>query len=211
MQWISHAAPALSCLSANGVMRSIAKAISVGACAPDAALCERAREIAQHAGAVGKVHAGGGTWCDPALHQQLIGALGPRLGPALRPDFEWYYCRGAFFHNDAHYDARLLGVWCIEGPPVQLVFPRAGLQVAVAPGCVAVFDPFEVHGVLAPGRRTYAASDYQSAEVSAFVGFELDIGPTVADVFEIQDEVGGHLISSRTRINASSGAIESFS
>ena len=111
----------------------------------------------------------------------------------------------------AHYDARLLGVWCIEGPPVQLVFPRAGLQVAVAPGCVAVFDPFEVHGVLAPGRRTYAASDYQSAEVSAFVGFELDIGPTVADVFEIQDEVGGHLISSRTRINASSGGIESFS
>ena len=161
------------------------------------------------AGAVGKVHAGG-TWCDPAVHQQLAGVLGPRLGPALRLDFEWYYCRGAFFHNDAHYDARLFGVWCIEGPPVQLVFPRAGLQVAVAPACVVVFDPFEVHGVLAPGRSTYAASDYQSAEVSAFVGFELDISPTVADAFEIQDEVSGHLISSSTRINASSGAIESF-
>lgn len=210
MQWISHAGPVSSCLSANGVARSIAKAISVGACAPDAALCEHARKIAQHAaGAVGKVHAGG-TWCDPAVHQQLAAVLGPCLGPALRPDFEWYYCRGAFFHNDAHYDARLFGVWCIEGPPVQLVFPRTGLQVAVAPACVVIFDPFEVHGVLAPGRSTYAASDYQNAKVSAFVGFELDISPTVADAFDIQDEVSGQLISSRTRINASSGTIESF-
>ena len=209
MQWISHAAPVSSCLSANGAVRSIAKAISVGTCAPDAALCERAREVAQHAVAVGKVHAGD-TWRDLAVHQQLAETLGTRLGPALRPDFEWYYCRGAFFHNDAHYDARLFGVWCIEGPPMLLVFPRAALRVPVAQGSVVVFDPFEVHGVLAPGCRTYAANDYQSAEASAFVGFELDITPTVADAFDIQAEVSGHVISSRTRINASSGAIESF-
>lgn len=207
MQWIPHAAPVSSCLSASGVVRSIAKAIAVGACVPDAALCERAREVARRPGAVGKVHAGG-TWRDPAVHQQLAEGLGTRLASALRPDLEWYYCRGAFFHNDAHYDARLFGVWCIEGPPMQLVFPRAALRLAVAPTSVVVFDPFEVHGVLAPGCSTYAENDYQSAEASVFVGFELNITATTADAFDIKDDPSGHVISSRTRIDAISGAIE---
>ncbi len=125
-------------------------------------------------------------------------------------DFEWYYCRGAFFHNDAHYDARLFGVWCIEGPPMQLVFPRAALRLAVTATSVVVFDPFEVHGVLAPGCNTYAANDYLNAEASVFVGFELDITPTTADAFDIEESASGPVISSRTRINATSGAIESF-
>jgi hypothetical protein len=208
MQWIPHAAPVSSCLSANGVARSIAKAIAIGACVPDPTLRERAREVASRPGAVGKVHAGG-AWRDPAIHRHLAEALGTRLASALRPDFEWYYCRGAFFHNDAHYEARLFGVWCIEGPPMQLVFPRAALQVAIAPASIVVFDPFEVHGVLAPGCSTYAANDYQSAEASVLVGFELDINGTIADAFDIEGDVSGHVISSRTRIDANSGAIES--
>ena len=207
MQWISHQAPVASCLSANGVVRSIAKAVAAGVCVPDATLQARAREVATRGGAAGKVHAGG-SWQESAVHQQLAEALGTRLGPALRPDFEWYYCRGAFFHNDAHYHARLFGVWCIEGPPVQLVFPRAALRLAVGPASVVVFDPFEVHGVLTPGCMTYSASDYQGAEASAFVGFELDITPTVADAFDIEDDASGPVISSRTRIDAISGAIE---
>ena len=207
MQWISHQAPVSSCLSANGVVRSIAKAVAAGVCVPGATLQEDARKIAGRQGSVGKVHAGG-SWQDPAVHQHLAEALGTRLSPALRSDFEWYYCRGAFFHNDAHYDARLFGVWCIEGPPMQLVFPRAALRLAVGPASVVVFDPFEVHGVLAPGCITYSANDYQSAEASAFVGFELDITPTVAAAFNIEDDASGPVISSRTRIDAISGAIE---
>ena len=124
---------------------------------------------------------------------------------ALRPEFEWYYCRGAFFHNDAHYDARLFGVWYIEGPPMQLVFPRAALRVDIAPSSVVVFDPFEVHGVLAPGSRTYAANDYQTVSASVFVGFELDINDDVADAFDIDDDVTGQVISSRTRIDPAIG------
>ena len=144
------------------------------------------------------------------MHAALAASLGATLGTALRADFEWYYCRGAFFHNDAHYDARLFGVWCIEAPPMEIVFPRATLRLAVAPGSTVVFDPFEVHGVLAPGCSTYAASDYQSAGASVFVGFELDITHAIADIFGIRDGALGHLISSRTRIDATSGAIESF-
>ena len=183
MQWISHAAPVSSCLSANGVVRSIAKAIAVGACVPDATLqqaCARNRASAPARSAkCTRVVPGGTLPCISSLRK----LWGRASGAALRPDFEWYYCRGAFFHNDAHYDARLFGVWCIEGPPMQLVFPRAALRLAVAPASVVVFDPFEVHGVLAPGCSTYAANDYQSAEASVFVGFELDITPTIGGRF----------------------------
>ncbi len=209
MRVIAHAAPTASGLSATGNARSIARTIAAGRCVPDEALRARAREIAGRTGGIGKVHAGG-TWREPGVHAQLAEALGARLGPALRADFEWYYCRGAFFHNDAHYDARLFGVWYVEGPPIELVFPRAALRLAVAPGSIVVFDPFEVHGALAPGCSTYAASDYQSGETSVFLGFELDITSAIADAFDIHDGASGHVISSRTRIDATSGAIESF-
>ena len=209
MRLIRHSAPSGSGLSAAGNSRSIAKAIATGKCVPNEALRSRTREIAARDAEVGKVHAGG-AWRAPAVHARLAESLGAPLGPALREDFEWYYCRGAFFHNDAHYDERLFGVWCIDGPPMEIVFPRAALRIAVAPSSIIVFDPFEVHGVLAPGYSTYATSDYQGAAPSVFVGFELDITPALTDAFGIRNGASGQLISSRTRIDATSGAIESF-
>ena len=209
MQWIAHTAPPASGLSTSGAARSLAAAAAIGACTPDATLRSRARQIADSNAAVGKVHAGG-TWQDPSVQAHLAESLGTRLGPSLREGFEWYYCRGAFFHNDAHYEARLFGIWYIDGPQIEFVFPRAALRIAAAPSSVVVFDPFEVHGVVAPGLNTYAASDYQDAEASVFVGFELDITLAIADAFGIQDGARGHVISSRTRIDATSGAIESF-
>lgn len=209
MQWISHGAPVASGLSAAGVARSIAGAIAFGECTPDAALFAHARDIGGSDSSVGKVHAAG-TWQAPAVHAQLAAALGAPLGPALQADFEWYYCRGAFFHNDAHYDAQLFGVWCVAGPPVELVFPRAAVRVAAGPGTIAVFDPFEIHGVLSCGCSTYAATDYQGADASVFLGFELAITPAIAETFGIRSGVSGHVISSRTRISAVTGTIESF-
>ena len=209
MRLIAHAAPSASGLSASGGARSIAKAVAAGECEPDQALRAHAQAIAGRSGGAGKVHAGG-AWREPRVHAQLAAALGARLGPALRAEFEWYYCRGAFFHNDAHYEARLFGVWCIDGPSMEIVFPRAALRLTVARGSIVVFDPFEVHGVLAPARSTYTASDYQRAATSVFLGFELDITAALASAFDIQDGASGPVISSRTRIDATSGAIESF-
>ena len=105
--------------------------------------------------------------------------------------------------------ARLFGVWCVVTPAIELVFPRIDVRVAVPPGTVVVFDPFEVHGVLAPGRTAYAASDYQSASASVFLGFELDITPAIATLFDIHDRIDpGLVISSQTRVDATSGKIE---
>jgi len=184
----------------------MARVITVGNCIADAATRARARALPSQASAIGKVHAAG-NWQDPALYQRLAGVLDACLASALRPDFEWYYCRGAFFHNDAHYDARLFGVWYIEGPLMQLVFPRALLRLDLTPSSVVVFDPFEVHGVLAPGSPAYAADDYQTIPASVFVGFEIDITADVAHAFCIGADVTGRAISSRTRIDPASGAI----
>ncbi len=159
-------------------------------------------------GIAGKVHALG-TWREPAVRGQLGESLGALLAPALRADFEWYQCRGAFFHNDAHYDARLFGIWCIAGPLAELVFPRAGIRLTAGPGSITIFDPFEVHGVLAPACSVYSPDDYQDAEASVFLGFEIDITPAVAEAFGIAPGVHGRAISSRTRIAATSGALDS--
>lgn len=207
MQWIAHAAPVASGLSAAGIARSIAGVIAVGMRVPDAELRARATGIEHNEGAVGKVHARG-VWRDSAIHAQLSETLGMELGFALRAEFEWYCCRGAFFHNDAHYDARLFGVWYIAGPAMELVFPRAAVRLGVIPGSIVVFDPFEVHGVLTPGARTYVASDYQGAHTSVFLGFELDLTPAVAYAFGIRGGAQGQIISSQTRISAASGVLE---
>jgi len=62
---------------------------------------------------------------------------------------------------------------------------------------------------LAPGSPTYAASDYETVSASVFVGFELDINDEVADAFDIDNDMTGQVISSKTRIDPASGAISS--
>ena len=207
MRLIAHAAPVASCLSASGSARSIAGKMAFCKCIPDVTLTAYAHELVLSNGIAGKVHALG-TWREPSVDAQLRAALGALLAPVLRADFEWYQCRGAFFHNDAHYEDRLFGIWCIAGPPAELVFPRAALRLDAGPGSITVFDPFEVHGVLAPTRSAYAADDYRNAEASVFLGFELDITSAIAAAFGIEPGVHGGMISSRTRISASSGALD---
>ena len=210
MRFVAHTAPPASCVSASGNARSIATKLAFGECLPDATLHAQARERVRNDGVIGKVIVLG-AWREPAVRAHLSAALGALLAPALRPDFEWYQSRGAFFHNDAHYDARLFGVWCIAGPPAAIVFPRAALRLAGGPGSIAVFDPFEVHGVLAPERDFYSADHYQDAEASVFLGFELDITQAIAGAFGIDPAANGRVISSRTRIAADSGALDTAS
>ncbi len=206
IRWIAHTAPA-SCLSTSGSARSIAGKVALGECAVDAALTKRAYQLRGAECSAGRVHSLG-TWRDANVRAQLCGALGSPLAAALRAHFEWYQCRGAFFHNDAHFDVRLFGIWCIFGPQAELALPRVKLRLPAGPGSIAIFDPFEVHGVLAPGRATYSSDDYKNTEASVFLGFELDITPPVADAFGITPGVQGRVISSRTRIASDSGAIE---
>lgn len=190
-------------------MRSIAGSIAHGERVPDATLEQRAHETRVEDDVAGRVH-GCGSWRDPRTHAQLADSLGAPLSTALRDDFEWYQCRGAFFHNDAHYDARVFGVWCIAGTSAEIVFPRVKVRLPANVGSIVVFDPFEVHGVLAPGRSTYAADDYEKTEASIFLGFELDVTSEVAQLFGISSGVDGSVISSRTRISATSGELSGF-
>lgn len=204
--FIDHAAPPLTCVAASGSARAIARRLAHGFHRPDAALIAEARGISLKAGPPGRVCAVG-SFRSITVANQLADALGTVLAPALRHEFEWYVCRGAFFHNDAHYESVLFGVWCVHGPAAEIVFPRAGLRLPATPGNLAIFDPYEVHGVLAASKASYAAEDYADVEPSVFVGFELGLGP-VRDPFCIGAGIEGRSISSQTRIAAATGELE---
>lgn len=198
---------AASLLAHAAMLRPVATRVAHGFRAPDAALAARAAALAPEP-AVGRVCTAG-AWEDAAVHAALADALDAPLRPALRRGFEWHLCRGAFFHTDAHYGDVLFGVWCAAGPAMDLVFPRAGIRVASQPGTIAIFDPFEVHGVLQPGARDYRAEDYASAAISAFVGFELAIDNAVRERFGIAASMpDARIVSSHTRVAAATGAFE---
>lgn len=207
MRWIRASVPAADCVCFDGGRRSSAARLLAGSLALPPGLREAAHPVAVDAAVPGRV-VSGGTFELAEAHAALAAALGPVLAPSLRRSFEWYVCRGAFFHNDAHYAGVLFGVWCVDGPPREIVFPRLGLRAPAAPGDWAVFDPFEPHAVLDPGAPTYDRARYAGARSSVFAGFEIELNEAARAAFDIAEKAHGIELSSRTRINAETGAIE---
>ncbi len=150
-----------------------------------------------------------GRFASREIQRALARVLPAAVGDSLRSEFEWYACRGAFFHNDAHYGAVLFGAWCAAGPPREIVFARAATRVPAGPGQWVVFDPFEPHAVLEPGARHYRRERYEGAPVSLFVGFELELTPAVRQVFGIGEApAGAPLLASSVAINAETGVLD---
>jgi len=138
----------------------------------------------------------------------LASALPAALRDSLRPDFEWYACRGAFFHTDAHYGEVLFGAWCVAGPQREIVFSRAGLRVAAAPGDWIVFDPFEPHAVLDRGASHYRREHYEDAVPSLFLGFELELDAGVRAAFGIGPApMDAPVLASNVAVNAETGVL----
>lgn len=206
LQLVPLEAPPATALASDGTARALAAAIGQARQQPTAVLVNRAKlEAAGASGPSGRV-VSAGRWRDDTSRDRLGEALGAPYAAALRPEFEWYVCRGAFFHNDAHYGDVMFGVWCITGD-MQLVFPRVGYRMDAAAGTIAVFDPFEVHGVLAPGDQWFDADRYDNAPVSVFAGFELDLSGAVRDAFGLSAAPLGRTIASHTRISPRDGAL----
>jgi hypothetical protein len=207
MAWLDASVAPAVCVCSDGERRSSATRLLAGHLAPPAPLCAAARSAAFGADTPGRVTSGG-TFEAADAYAVLATALGPALAARLRRRFEWYVCRGAFFHNDAHYAGVLFGVWCVAGPPREVVFPRLGLRVGAAPGDWVVFDPFEPHAVLDPDAPTYERARYEGAAPSVFAGFEIELNEAACAAFAIGHSTQGVELSSRTRINAETGAIE---
>lgn len=199
-------APPLLAGSATS-LRPVARRIASAFRHPPDRLVQRATALAVADCTVGRVH-GAGKWADPLVQAALAEALDAIPPAALKQTFEWYLCRGAHFHTDAHFSDVLFGVWYVAGPPVDVVFARARLRVPARPGSILAFDPFEVHGVLRPGASEYRAEDYGAEEPSIFAGFEIGLEPAVRTAFDVTEAPGARLISSSTRIAATTGAYE---
>jgi len=208
-----HAPFAVRCESDRQVARGVAGRILHGQSAPVAILIAAAHAVRARLGPdVGRVLSGG--MIDDAaqvdlVRGALVAALPASLWVHLRPSLEWYGCRGAAFHNDAHYADVLFGAWCIDGPTREIVFPRVATRVTATTGDWVVFDPFEPHAVLIPGRDRYRGDDYNAGDaVSVFLAFELDLAQPLREIFSI-GAVAEHaqLLASRVPIHAETGAI----
>jgi len=207
MQYMALDAPPLLAASTSG-LRPLARHVAQAFRTPSPQLVARALAVSNERCEIGRVHSGG-DWSDDEVHHEIASALGPVPRQALRTRFEWYVCRGAFFHTDAHYSGVLFGVWYLSGPPVDIVFGRAGLRIAADPGTLAVFDPFEVHGVLRRDAAAYCADDYVDAETSVFAGFEVELLEPVRERFGIgRLPADARVVSSATRISATTGQFE---
>jgi hypothetical protein len=208
MPYLDCAQPFADCAGPNGLTRSLAARLWHADRAPSAGL--RARTALARlglTGAIGRVESAG-PFEDAALERELKTALPDLIAAAVRTSMEWYGCRGAFFHNDAHYEGVLFGVWSIAGPARELVFPRIDRRLNAAVGSIVIFDPVEPHAVLDPQAARYRREDYETAEPNVFLGFEVALSPEVRDAFGIGPARGSSMpLSSRIAVNPETGAL----
>jgi len=191
-----------------GAARALARRLWHGQMRPPAGLQQQASELAAVAPATpGRVHSLG-HFKDEAGTLALRACLPPSSAALLRPQFEWYGCRGAGFHTDAHYDCVLFGAWCLAGPKREVVFARSGLRLSCAAGDLVVFDPFEPHAVLDASRPHYHREHYLDSPASIFLAFELELEASLREQFGIAEPApDAFRISSGTAVNAETGAI----
>jgi hypothetical protein len=194
--------------SAAGERRATARRIWTARLSPNLALLGIARSTADRCPqAPGRVHSLGG-FEDAATLLQIAARLPTDRALRLRERLEWYACRGAGFHNDAHFAGTLFGAWCVAGPPREIVFPRAATRARAGVGDLVIFDPFEPHAVLDPGQKRYAREHFAGAAPSLFIGFEIELDAAAKQAFGIdQAPAAGANLSSSVPVNAETGAL----
>lgn len=207
MTYVDCARLPANCQGPGEPPRAMASLLWHGNAVPPGAVVAAARAAASRMDdRPGKVQSSGG-FEEPNFAALIRRILPSPLSEFLRTSTEWYGCRGAFFHNDAHYDGVLFGVWCVLGPPRDLVFPRVKARLPAVVGHLAVFDPFEPHAVLRPGAETYRSEDYETGEASVFLGFEVSLTPPVRAAFGIAEpHPGAATFSSRIAIHPATGS-----
>lgn len=190
-------------------IRSAASRLWNAHCRPGALL----RDMSEAAAArvpftVGRVDAAG-AFEDDEIARQLSATLPTELAHALNPGMDWYACRGAHFHNDAHFDGVLFGVWCTAGPDRELVFPRVDCRLPASVGSIVIFDPFEPHGVLDPAAAQYRRADYEQSPPNLFLGFEVRLTAAIRQAFGVTgpSSEARWALSSREPVNAETGAV----
>lgn len=89
---------------------------------------------------------------------QSTGVMGDDLAAyrsSVAARIDYLACRGAGFHNDVrnHWSRCLFWILALDVGDVEFVMPHAGVQLALAPGDLVVFDQTMAHGLSRPGDR----------------------------------------------------------
>ncbi|MDB5915064.1 MAG: hypothetical protein JWP22_3739 [Ramlibacter sp.] len=92
---------------------------------------------------------------------QRTGVLGHEFAAyrsSVATRIDYLACCGAGFHNDVrgHWSRCLFWILALDLADVEFVMPHAGVQVALAPGDLVVFDQTMAHGLCRSGDRGQA-------------------------------------------------------
>ena len=207
MPFVNFSEPSANCADSDGTTRSLASRLWHDYKTATPGLRAESK-LARSAlsGRAGRVESSG-TLKGACIELELKQVLPHALARVTTSKMEWYGCCGAFFHNDAHYGGVLFGIWSIDGPSREVVFPRIAKRLPADAGNIIIFDPFEPHAVLDAGSAEYRREDYETAEANLFLGFELALSKEVRAAFGIGGARAGCLtLSSRVAINPETGA-----
>lgn len=97
------------------------------------------------------------------------------------------YCKSAAFHEDGAFNTIFAtALW--HGESGDVLFPRLGVMVHMAPGTYLMFDSREPHCFLRPGRTEWVESEYEDARYSHFLNFDMDrLAPEVREFFDLRE------------------------
>lgn len=126
-----------------------------------------------------------------SLSIQLLGELGlPALAdecvdlPAM--DGQVIVCKGARPHHDGHHwpDFVFLSQY-VDGPPMDLLIPLAGLRMTLEQGDVFFFDPTMPHA-LVPAGVAWGGELPDNTPVSSILSIEVPLSEAVREAFGIR-------------------------
>jgi hypothetical protein len=96
-------------------------------------------------------------------------------------------CEGSTFHEDsqAYADEFFCIQWLEHTDPWDLVFPVSGVRIPLSRGTTVLFDPANVHGVVARGHAAFDEESLGDYGVQAFSSLNLKANPKLMRLFGI--------------------------
>jgi len=131
-----------------------------------------------------------------SLREQMLGWLdGMGLSHFdLADEGTMHACEGSWFHEDSFgYGENFFCVmWLEDEANWDLLFPHSDIRIPLRQGTTVLFDPAQVHGVVASGESAFDAERLGESGVQAFASLSLKMSERAMRLFETRWHEGRH-------------------
>ena len=110
---------------------------------------------------------------------------GENFKDILGEDGQVLFCRGAKFHQDyENWASELFLSQYVDGPPMDLLIPLAGIRMTLEPGDIFCFDPAMPHALVPVGADGSGLHD--RIETSFIISLDLIMTPRIREAFGVE-------------------------